>query len=615
MKLMCLVIHFSIGVLTVTAQSATRNAASASYEDVIVAVHGGRDSKGVTFSRDASDGDIIQIPPGDATWGDGITGGLGTLSVTKNIQIVGAGEGKTRISENLPRAKSPPLLTVTLTHDAPSELAYSFRLSGITFRSAAETFRRNGDKPFIKIKGESSYVHLPSAANPAPYVLGCVSKVRVDHCMFDSMKGMSLIVENVIGVADHCTFDVAAGYSNAAKVFHTNWTPALLPDNRGRMKAVATHGFGSWADDSFWGTDKFWFFEDSTFNGGRNVMDAEQGARCVVRHCTLNDNTGFASHGAEGRPEVGVKQLEIYDNYLNLKPGKMGQIRGGSILFFNNMSVGGTTSAPSFQIYRKFLTMKDWGAADGTNRYDDNAGGPAIYTGIVTATSDGYSDITDTNQANFDKIHVNDGTLYSVNNLDEQLPTRTAFSEPGWKYFHSAVKAVDGQKIMLLFIKGGGPKGSINYHSAIWSPGNHYEIRKVNATYAQIGRGKMALIQSVARKGGGHDTYTWPNPSNTKATNPMAGYPLDPAYSWNNSDVTKGYLRFDSDSNPQLIEGRDFVDLPERTTTTHTVGHNPTHEYTGASDSYPNIGPTPAATPYKPYTYPHPLQHAGSKTP
>ncbi len=165
-------------ILLSSTDAAVISAQTASYTDVAAAV------------ALAKDGDIVNVPSGTVTWAT-------TLTITKNIQLIGAGEGQTIITENLPRPGNPPLIDVTLTREAPTASKYSFRLSGFTFRSAA-TVNRGGYTPFLKITGQSSYVAVPTAALPAPLVLGCVSKVRVDHCRFDNLMGIAWKVDQLL---------------------------------------------------------------------------------------------------------------------------------------------------------------------------------------------------------------------------------------------------------------------------------------------------------------------------------------------------------------------------------------------------------------------------------
>jgi len=548
----------------------------------------------------AKDGDVVVVPAGAVIW-------TATLNIAKNITLLGAGEGKTVITENLSRSGSPPLLNVSLSHDSPASIQYSFRLSGFTFTSPSGSTILASDHAFITVRGRSTYVASPTAANPAPYVLGCVSRVRLDHMTLNNLNGLSLIVDSCLGVADHITQITSTskyqGYP--IKVFHCNWTPTMKSDKSGPMTTLAQSGFGSWADDPYWGTDKFWFFEDSSFtvSDSTNVCDNEVGARVVWRHCTFNGGGGLASHGMEGRADPGIKQSEVYNNYYNVHRVLGQSARSGSILWFNNhtVAVGGGCGLP-FYTYREANTYTNWGGADGTDRYDNNAGGGPLYTGTVTATSDGWGNITDINQADFSLINVNDGNLYSVNNLND--PAAGTAADPGWKYKHAVIDSVNGKTLKL--ITQGNTKASYGAASAHWAIGDHYEIRKVLAAYGQPGQGKGKLL-NPGSTGGGYNTYFWPATSGAKATYPHAGCPLEPCYAWNNFDDAHGQLGFDAGGsrNGSLKAGRDYFNLGERGSTPQRVGY-PAQDFARATSNYPGIGPN-GTTSYTPYIYPHPL--------
>ena len=550
----------------------------------------------------AQEGDTVNVPAGTAAWAT-------TLNIAKNITLLGAGEGKTVITENLSRSGSPPLISVSLSHDSSASVKYSFRLSGFTFTSSSSSTVLASDHAFISVKGRSNYVATPTAANPAPYVLGCVSRVRLDHLTLNNLNGLSLIVDSCLGVADHITQTTTSSpyTSYPVKIFHTSWTPARKPDNSGPMTTLATNGFGSWADDPYWGTDKFLFFEDCSFTvpNMTNVADNEQGARVVFRHCTFNGGNGLATHGMEGRAQPGIKQQEVYNNYYSVSRA-LAQTRSGSILWFNNLLTAAGGGLP-FYTYREAISYANWGTADGTCRYDNNAGGSPIYTGTVTATN-GLSSITDSNQPNFDLINASDGSIYSVNNLND--PFQGSAADPGWKYYHAIVSSVNGKTINLIAQAGGGATAA--YRSAKWAVGQHYEIRKVLAAYGQPGQGKGRLL-NPGSSGTSYDTYFWPLTSGTKATYPQAGYPLEPCYAWNNTDMRQGQLGFESggSKNPSVQANRDYFNKGERSPlATQKVGY-PAQDYVRATTSFPGIGPSGAAS-YTPYTYPHPLTNAST---
>lgn len=537
----------------------------------------------------AKDGDTVSVPAGTSTW-------TSTLTITKNIIVEGAGEGKTVIAENLNRAGSPPLVNVSLSHELPPP-GYSFRLTGFTFRSANVSILAS-DHAFIVVKSIAPI-------SPATYVLGCVSRVRLDHLTFDNLNGLSLLVDSCLGVADHLTqITATSAYTGyPVKVFHTRWTPKLFKGTA--VTSLAANGFGSWADDTYWGTDKFWFFEDCSFTVGNNtnVADNEEGARVVFRHCTFNGGGGLASHGMEGRAFPGIRAQEVYNNYYNIDR-ILGQTRSGSILWYNNHLRATNDMGLPFHNYRRGQQYNNWGSASGDCRYDLNASLTPLYSGIVTAVgSNPMASFSDANQSNFNLINVNDGTTYAVIDKDQSanLLGGPALADSGWKYKHASIAAVSGKTLTLWY-------ETANNCSPKWAVGDHYEVRKVVATLGQIGRGKMDLLYMVTSGAGAYNTYLWGTPSSgPKATSPMSGYPLEPAFSWNNyNESSKSYLGFFPGGDTGLLANRDYFNKAEITpTATVKVGY-PAQDYTRGTTNFPTIGPS-SNIQYTAYPYPHPL--------
>jgi len=553
--------------------AAVINAQSASRTDVGAAV------------ASAQDGDTVLVPTGSATWKT-------TLTITKNISVIGAGEGQTVITADLPTSDSPPLISMSLDHEAVAP-DYSFRLSGFTLKSV-NTTEFLDDHAFIQL-----------ASNPKSptsfYVHGCVSRVRLDHMTWDKLNGLALSVDSVLGVADHITGDNGTRGSAMIKVFMDNWTPTNNPATGLPLPSnyQATDGFGSWADDSYFGTDKFWFFEDCNFTVSSTfVSDDEEGGRVVYRHCTVNNGTGFASHGMEGRRQPGVRAREIYNNYF-ITTKSLAQNRSGSVLYFNNRSTG-SFNGVALKTYRFQAVYNMWGGACGDNRYDQN---PSPTTPLVTGTITAVASPGDPKTAtvtvgasdDLSVIDLTDGSMYVIQNTNDPFtgPNNTA---NGWKYNQSGISSISGKVLSLT--TGTSPD------SAEWHVGDHYQIRKVLMAYGAPGTGKGNLLNvSSVYNGGYYDTWTYPATSGALAQSPQAGYPLEPCYAWNNTDDAHGYLGLSAEVYSKL--NRDYYNLSERTIETQNVGYPPV-SYTRATSNYPNIGPG-QTVPYTPFTYPHPL--------
>ena len=145
----------------------------------------------------------------------------------------------------------------------------SFRLTGFTFRyGSATTHADNGG------------VHL----------MGTCPSARIDHCHFDQLYANPFIMTHgqIYGVVDHCVLDERPR-SQTFQVYHDGW-------------GGHAHGDGSWADGSYFGSEKFLFIEDNTFrnaNGYKsNGIDSYGGGRYVARHNYLVD-TPIGGHGTE----------------------------------------------------------------------------------------------------------------------------------------------------------------------------------------------------------------------------------------------------------------------------------------------------------------------------
>ncbi len=230
----------------------------------------------------AHDGDTVIVPPGEARWASplvitksiilegatNIAGALNSPAITDNTVILddrprgnrqhslpmqgeslrkqrgwgNAGSGPSQ--EHGFHERAPGLVVARLK---PSQ---SFRLSGFTFRYGSDT--TIADKAVL-------------------YIDGTCPSVRVDHCHFDQLYANPFIMirGQIYGVVDHCVLDERPR-ALTFQVFHDGW-------------GGHTHGDGSWADDTFFGSEKFLFIEDNTFrnaNGYKsNGVDSYGGGR------------------------------------------------------------------------------------------------------------------------------------------------------------------------------------------------------------------------------------------------------------------------------------------------------------------------------------------------
>jgi hypothetical protein len=489
------------------AEAATVKAATPALRDVATAV------------ASASDGDLVLVPAGTATW-------TSTLEVGKGITIQGATTitgtrdnptvtDATVILDNVARTSAASAMV-----RATINLGKNFRLSGFTFRRGSLT---------------------SIAQNGAVRLMGTSHAMRVDHCHFDGLYQNPNISTGggcIYGVIDHCVLDLNVQGAESFSVQHDSWGGSGI------------FGDGSWADDSYFGTEKFVFIEDCTFNrmtGGG--LDCYSGGRYVARYNRFN-NLGTQAHGTEntGRHRS-ARAIEIYNNTFNwtTPPVRGGELRGGGLLTHDNVWTGSLRIENGLALccYREYYPFKYWGAANGLNSLDSND--PAVYLKGTAGTGSGANKLVvpnagwATNQW-VGYVAVNMTKLFSTGTGTGQHPSSWISSNTGNTINVKSDAGVDGP-------------------ATNWAPGDAFEIHKVLVALDQPGRGKGALIPAVSDPD--KSNVSWPNQA------------LDPIYSWNNkrsdgSDV----LLFSME--PTIKEGRDFY----------------------------NRTPKPG---YVPYTYPHPL--------
>ena len=469
-----------------TAQATTFNAASPSLADVRAAI------------ASAASGDTVAIPAGTATWSS-------TLNVTKAITLAGAGIGQTIIKENVPRDRSSSVITWVLQANRPS------RMTGIEFQNAASSESFNGA---IMVVGSESGSRT----------------MRIDHCAFTNLFAPAIQIEGALGVADHNTFSfVLTGIGIEVK--HNGWG--------GR-----NYGDGSWADLPYFGTSKFFFFEDNTFTNTTQVqtagnIDSFGGGRYVARHNTFN-NALANTHGTEsGGRQRSMRAIEIYNNTFHFTfAATGGQIRGGTAVLHDNAYTGQIDSGMSLHCYREYFPFNVWGGASGHNNWDFNDSHGIYASGTHTAAPSNRV-LTDSNA----HWTPNQWVGYSVTNT---MTGRASF-----------ITANTATTISYAFDSTYDPNGNL-----VFQTGNGYAIYRVQAALDQPGRGKGDLITGDTPSNSTIRKVAWPHEA------------LEPIYSWNNTlngsnvNIGSGF--------PTIQERRDY--------------YNQT-----------------AMPGYTPFTYPHPL--------
>jgi hypothetical protein len=502
------------GLLVVNGQleAATIHAASVSLVDVSAAV------------ASAADGDTVVLPAGTASWAQ-------TLNISKSITLRGANINAT---DDLTVILDGVVLTGNAAHIIRASISptQSFRVSGITFRLGSRTTGA----------GEGGAITVTdSPTQTAP----CTS-LRIDHCHFDRLNQMGIRVTGwFYGVIDHCQWDTAP----TGNIFSMNIS---APTWGGASNVL---GNGSWADPSYFGTEKFIFVEDCVFNNNAHVVtscsiDSEKGGRYVFRHNTFK-NTWPGQHGTESGGYRGGRTFEVYNNTFDFSNGVMplsGNLkRSGTSLIHDNIYKVASPNPHinNLTVYRENGSSWLVGGASGANVWDVNATTNQTNKGFGGGPSALYASGTYSGATNSTTLAVsgtpwtaNQWVGYSVTNLNQK--DRKGFNVCSLVTSNTA-------NTMSFSFNGTGTQ-------LIFNAGDKWELRRVIAALDQPGRGQGDL---VALDSNG-------NPYNTRTGN--AGWPnekLEPLYCWNNSfnGKTNDPEATVSSTIPTVIENRDYYNF------------------------------------------------------
>jgi len=372
---------------------------------------------------------------------------------------------------------------------------------------------------------------------------GTCQAARIDHCHFDSLHQNPNISTSgqIYGVVDHCVLDFDVPGAESFQIFHDTW-------------GGHTYGDGSWADDTYFGSEKFLFIEDCTFNrttsGGG--LDCFGGGRYVARYNRFN-NLGTQSHGTETtNRHRSARAIEVYNNTFNwtVRPVKAGQLRGGCLLIHDNIWTGlRIEHGISLTCYRQFYPFKMWGAANGANPLDLNDSHGVYLSGMAGAGSGDDTLVVPGSDWTPDQW-----VGYSAINTTQVFRRGTGVG-------HNPSSWIVSNTHDTIKVKSDGAADGPNTN---FGPGDHFEMRRVLIALDQPGRGKGDLLQGHSQVGNANvGGVTWPRQA------------LDPVYSWNNKRSDGSVVNVVG-AEPTLKEGRDFY----------------------------NNTPKPG---YKPYPYPHPL--------
>jgi hypothetical protein len=509
----------------------------------------------------AHDGDTVTVPAGTVHWTQG-------LVLEKYITLQGAttvsGAGTaTPIADdqtNIIKDSSGPLITTSGLSPTGGG-ANICRISGLTITEGTGTESN--------VQGT---IHLSAASFGAP-----LTRVRVDHCHLIDFKGGGIgIGVWTYGVIDHCWQHSVNGASQNVYFAAANY-------------AGGTVGNGAWADYPYYGTAKFMFVEDCTFEGkGVNptngALDAESGARFVVRHNYFkNCRPGW--HGTEGNR--GMRANEIYANTFNwsIQPSSLN--RSGSTLYHDNNWLGvkpanGTHSAiETYRIFGGVGLNCPYGMADGANALDmnDTEGDGTFVEGHTpflyeSGTADGGSSTTVTDSSK--TWTTNQWIGYTVT---EANPAAASYPRCGYITGNSAHS--------ITFVSyGTTDRGPILTFAA----GDAYTIHRLLRAMDQGGAGKTDLLT------GGGTGNNAPVINTTTKTYSYAHAALEPMMSWNNIYSDGTALGFGTQAPTELLN-RDYYNLGKGLAT-NGAPSQVTNIYIAALNGIDYTGP---------FQYPHPL--------
>jgi hypothetical protein len=298
----------------------TNVAASARFEDVKV------------VARGATNGQVIYIPAGTATW-------TSTLTVAPSVSVIGAGTNATFIIDEVPRSPNQrPVISMSGTN---------YELSGITFKRGVTNVTVNYSG-IISISG---------------------SNFRIHDILFDNVAGLGGCIYSSMGLVDHVAANIPGG-----EVFQT---------------FDSGYGDASWTRPVQAGTINALYFEDNYFPDNAYVpaIDAYCGSVLVVRH-NIFTNSWLGNHGTDSsQRQRSCKWMEVYQNVFVFPTATpytpwpwVIYYRGGSGVVWSNLFKGRYSKGVTGATYRNIVdgsvdgspSWKPWGPANGTSPWDGN---------------------------------------------------------------------------------------------------------------------------------------------------------------------------------------------------------------------------------------------------
>lgn len=420
----------------------------------------------------AADGDVVQLPPGTATWTNSVA------VAGKFITVQGAGIDRT---------------TIRAGDYAPSSTRPTHRMFDITTKPGGLT-----RLTALTLDGG---VGAKDAYNKGMVALGGTSGTwRIDHLRIRATRTCAMHIYASGGVVDHNRIELVG------------WTFGIYGFNGG-----GSYGDAAWAEETSLGAaDKAFFIEDNLFEADELsfALDGWAGQRVVIRHNTFK-NALIGNHGTETSGRLrGARSFEIYGNTLSLAGRSFPDaisFRSGTGVVFSNAITGDFREALRVDNYRDWQAFGPWGAACGESAFDKNDTGP-----------DGKPIVYDTGAhagATNGSILASPGKSWKPN----QWVGYSVFNDATGK--SSIIISNSADTITArLDDSHGGP-------NLVWNPGDSFRIERCQVALDQMGRGKGKLLSGdqpgpAAWPEQQEDpAYIWNNSLNGRVSGLVSGSP------------------------------------------------------------------------------------------
>lgn len=379
----------------------------------------------------ATNGESLFIPAGNGYW-------TNTLTIAKNIRLIGAGVNATFIYDEFSSAFGPIYIAPTNTTYL-TEIANINWNTGVTNTSGGHL---NGyfdlDTPYSQIRVHNNEFHLSGA----------------------SLRSFGLNDTSATGTNGGCLFDKNSVYlDQCSGVF---------------IQAVVNGSIGMSTDSPYGTVWMQWCFESNFFTNtlSRSSIDGRAGQHVLFRYNTCY-NSAFETHEMDGGSKRGIRSYEVYgNNFTTTTFVAFGMLlRSGTGLIYNNSFNGPFAQAVSLVYYRGTDPFPPFGQANGTNVYDIND--PTIYAaGIHTGTNN--SPILQDNTVSWT---ANQWVGYTIIN------TTSNTSGLG--------RSSGNTNIILVSV--------LNTNSIpFWNTGDGYRILRVDRGFDMPGLGKGSILTGVS---------------------------------------------------------------------------------------------------------------------